>query len=615
MRGKSKPNLTRTLRLVIVSFLLLILVVISFYFITRSKRPPDYPPESRQITQQKIEKKEQVVHSEVKGERENFRMRADKHYLGEDGKNHLEGKVEIIDFGQEEDKNVYIYGEEVIYDKKLNHFVLKGQSKVKYNNLIIESDFFDYYKKKEVFKGSKGVRFSSRRLTGYAKEMVYSLKQESLVLRKRVRLQLRPESDALPLIIKGSRVHYGREKKTGKVVGKVKLSQGKNKASAHSLEFVLDEDEEEVKNITLRGSAKASLVGEEEEGPKEINADEIHLEGFKELSRVSSLKATGNCRYNSSTPSGSSLFVQGESLFFLFNRDGELERFDASQKVRMIEHWEDTGEERVMEGEEMSILGKTSVLQIRGSDKLRAKVSSQDNEIQSEEITIDLEHDNLDAKRGVKVVFKGREGKKSLGFFSKEQAVFISAQEMRYRRAKKRFLFNKDIKVWQKKEMLLAEELTILEESGEVDCRGGVKSVFVHKMKERKGEERLEISAEKMNFHPEKNLIAFEEKSSLQVRNIDLRAQSVSVHLEEGGEIKSIVAQGKVRIVQEAIEGMGESADYDLEKETITLTGDPVVVDKDRGMTRGDKLTFHMGDGRITVENKERERSVTVIKS
>ncbi len=614
MRAKSKSSFTRTMRLAIAGFLLLVLAVISFYFIVRSQKPPENVQESKQITEQKVEKKEQIVHSEVKGERENFRMRADKHYVGDDNKNHLEGKVEIIDFGEDEEQNVYIYGEEVIYDKKLNHFVLKGESRVKYKDLTVGAGFFDYYKKKEVFKGSKGVNFSSPRLTGYANVMVYSLGEESLVLRRRVRLQIRPESGALPLMVKGSRLHYARDKKTGEVVGKVKLFQGKNKASAERLEFALAEDEEDLRSITLRGRVRASLVGKEE-SQREIKAYEIHLEGFNEISRISSIEATGNCRYSSSTPSGSSLIIQAESLSFLFDREGELERLDASQKISLIEHWEETGEERTMEGEEMSILGKTNVLQIRGREGARARVSSQDNEIQSEEIKVDLENDNLEAKKGVQAVFKGREGKKSLGFFSKEQPVFITAQEMRYVGAEKRFFFNKDVKVWQKKEMLLSEELTFLEESGKVNCRGGVKSVFVQKMKEKEEEERLEISAEKMNFHPEENLITFEEKSSLRVRNIDLRAQSVSVHLEEGGEIMTIVAQGEVRIVQETTEGRGKRADYDLKKEAITLTGDPVVMDKDRGMTRGDKLTFHMGDGRITVENKEQERSLTVIKS
>jgi len=619
MKRKAKLSITKTLRIGIACSLFLIIIVTAFYFMTRSREHPKYPRESKEITQQRVEKREQIVHSEVRGERENFRMRADKHYVGEDDKNHLEGKVEIIDFGQGKDQNVFIYGEEVIYDKDLNHFVLKGQSTVKYRDLIIESNFFDYYKNREVFKSSKGVRFSSRKLLGSAEEMVYFMRQERLVLRRRVRLHLTPESeDTLPLIVEGNRLHYSREKKVGEVVGRVRLSQGKSWASAHVLEFILSEDEETVKSITLRGRVRASIVEREngESGRREINADEIKLDRFMELSRVSRIEARRNCRYNSSISSGSSIFVQGESFDFLFNREGELERFDASENVRMVEHMENFNQKRFAVGAEMSIQGKTNILQIRGSDDLRARVTTQDSEIFSEEITIHLENDNLEAKGRVKVVFKGGEGKESLGFFSEEQPVFISAQEMRYMKAKKRFLFNKDIKVWQGKEMLLAEELSLLEETGEIICSGGVKSVFFHKLKEKKEEERIEISADKMNFNPKKSIIVYEEKSSLQVRDLDLRAQSISVHLEEeGGGMKTIVAQGGVKIVQEATEGRGEKAEYDLENEAITLTGEPVVIDKDRGMTRGDKLTFYMADGRITVENKDGERSVTVIKS
>jgi lipopolysaccharide export system protein LptA len=54
---------------------------------------------------------------------------------------------------------------------------------------------------------------------------------------------------------------------------------------------------------------------------------------------------------------------------------------------------------------------------------------------------------------------------------------------------------------------------------------------------------------------------------------------------------------------------------YDLDKETIVLTGNPSLIDKEKGTVEGDKLTFHLGDGRILVENKDRERPVTFIKS
>ena len=70
----------------------------------------------------------------------------------------------------------------------------------------------------------------------------------------------------------------------------------------------------------------------------------------------------------------------------------------------------------------------------------------------------------------------------------------------------------------------------------------------------------------------------------------------------------------KVIIVQDVGEARGKEARYDPDKETIILLGNPVLEDKERGITKGDKLTFFLADGRIFVENKGKERSVTVIK-
>jgi lipopolysaccharide export system protein LptA len=79
-------------------------------------------------------------------------------------------------------------------------------------------------------------------------------------------------------------------------------------------------------------------------------------------------------------------------------------------------------------------------------------------------------------------------------------------------------------------------------------------------------------------------------------------------------DMKETVARGKVIIVQDVGEARGKEARYDPDKETIILLGNPVLEDKERGITKGDKLTFYIADGRIFVENKGKERSVTVIK-
>ena len=74
------------------------------------------------------------------------------------------------------------------------------------------------------------------------------------------------------------------------------------------------------------------------------------------------------------------------------------------------------------------------------------------------------------------------------------------------------------------------------------------------------------------------------------------------------------MAEGEVSIQKGQVEGKGKQARYYVTNNSIILVGNPVVIDKIRGETRGDKLTFFLADDRILVENQERERSVTEIK-
>jgi lipopolysaccharide transport protein LptA len=119
-----------------------------------------------------------------------------------------------------------------------------------------------------------------------------------------------------------------------------------------------------------------------------------------------------------------------------------------------------------------------------------------------------------------------------------------------------------------------------------------------------------------MTFNPKNHLLAYEQNCWLKTSAIALNSETLFVHLgEEKGEIKTISAKGRVTIKDNLRDGRGEEAVYDLDQETVVLTGRPVIVDKKKGKIEGDKLTFHLGDGKILVENKDRERSVSVIKS
>jgi lipopolysaccharide transport protein LptA len=457
------------------------------------------------------------------------------------------------------------------------------------------------------------------------------MEQEKLHLQENVNLSLRPNLEtSFPLIAKGRRLEYSRKSKRGIMDGGVRLFHGESRATASNLQFDLSEDEENIRTLVLRGKARASIREEEKNIPssperpspfsqgamREVEAEELEIRAFPDFQRVKAVEGHGNCSFKFVSSSGSFTHILAESVIFLFDQEGELREFQALKKARMVDQEEGSEERRLIEGDTLIIKGETNVLRVKGKGPFEARVASADSEVFGEEIAIFLDNNNLEVKRGVKVVLNSRKGeKKRVGLFSEEYPVFINSKEMRYFDEQQRFLFNGDIKAWQEKRILLAQEIVLYEETGKILATGRVKSIFPHKPKDEEKEEKVEISSDKMTYLPEDNLIFYEKRSSLKVKDIDLRAQSVSVYMsEEEGDIEKIVAREKVVIVQNLGEGRGEEAVYDPNKESVVLLGNPVLIDKDKGITRGDKLTFYLADDRILVENKAKERSATVIK-
>jgi lipopolysaccharide transport protein LptA len=401
--------------------------------------------------------------------------------------------------------------------------------------------------------------------------------------------------------------------------GKVSVILGKSHGSSDFLGFELSQNEEQVKNILLKGNVKGSFV-EEEKGKtiqRMVEAEQISLKTYPDLDQVRRLEAQGSCVLKLIPESGSLTQIQSQVLKMAFARDEKLEHLNAQKDVVLVEKEGDSEEKRRISGERMAVNGKSNILNVTGKDNEQARLVSQGSEISASEINLSLQTENLNAKGAVKLILHREKGeKKALGFFSESQPIFITTQEMRYSKSQKRFLFENNVRFWQEKGMIQAQKAVLFEEKRAFLCQGKVQSSFPHKQKEEEKEEKIEIAAEKMNYQPQNNILFYEENCSLKGRNIQLQSDSIYVYLMEAQEkLKRIFAKGKVVVVQGDREARGEEANYDLEEDTIVLTGNPVLVDKVKGMTEGDKLTFYLADGKIVIENKERGRSVTVIKS
>jgi lipopolysaccharide transport protein LptA len=626
--------LTRVIRAWIAFLLLVILVAIARYFMDRSSKEGQVAVNVERPITQKIEKREGVKHSETKAGEETLNVKAEKYYWGEDNLNHWEGNVEIVFLKKREGKDVILSGDKVAYDKDQVHFVLSGRAKVEFKDLVIESVLLHYDSKEERYWTESGVSFSSTRLKGSARKMAYLMREEKVELHDKIELLLKPKLEtSFPFIARGNDLHYSRTDKTGMMEGDVQLSHGESRGSADIMEFELSPDEEFVKTLILKGKkdvVRASLVDEGKKNvssrtqppfvaqsvKREVEAEEITLHAFPNLSTIQAVEAGGKCDFKFIASSGAFTNILGDTLKFEFDEEGGLRNFQASKDARMIDQGESPEDQRHIGGDTLSITGDTDILEVKGKGPFEAAIAFPDTDILAEEFTVFLDSKNLEVRKGVKVVLKPKKGEENpIGIFSKDYPVFVRAREMRYFDEQKRFLFKGSIKAWQEKKILLADEIELQEETGKIICTGGAKSILPHKAKEENREKRADISSGRMVYEPEENIIFYEENCALKFEDIDIQAQTISVCLNEEREgMKEIIARGNVVVLQNLGEARGEEARYVPDKESIVVIGNPTLIDKDKGITKGDKLTFYIADGRILVENKGKERSETVIK-
>ncbi len=625
----TKLSLARAIRVIVVAVLVFVIAVILWYFFSHRRPRTVFPQKNEAIPAEKVERQDGIVHLDFKGDRV-IQARAERHYAGENGRYILEGNVEIRDLGKGKGDEIMLLGDRVSYDQDWTKADLEGNAKLLYQGLTVESAAFSYLKGKEILSTDKGVVFSSQKISGKAGRMTHSFRTSSLRLEDEVELLLREEKASdIPFETRGDIVTFQRKKRRGTVEGNVSFSFGKSYGGADTLSFELSTDEQYVRRFSLKGNAQATMVDEGESEPgsgptlpaereRHLSADEIEIRVLKNTHTIRSVEARNQCRLKFFEAERGDHEVRSDRMNLTFDRRGVLRELLASDNALLQERGGDPQNGRSVSGQEILIGKRGNPWRIKAREGGEARVDSRASEVTARYLIINTIRKTMDAKGDVKVILKLRpqEGE-TVGYFSNDQPVFGAAQEMRYDEATDRLQLMENVRMWQSDEILFADRLTAFKKTGEITGEGHVRSSFHHLPKtEGAEEEKIEIGGERLNFLPQQNLLTYEQACWFKSKRVGLNSDRIDVRLQEKtSEIQQIEAQGKVTITEELREGRGEKALYLLEQETVVLTGSPKITDKEKGVIEGDKLTFRLGEGRIQVENKDRERSTTVIKS
>jgi len=604
-------------RAAIAALVVTVAALLVSFVLRRSPRPAPGPP--ARLEEAKVSRSEGVEHVEYKSGRGVFRIKTARTFVGEDGLNHLEGGVEIVYHGRTGGLEVMFSADRAAYDKELRTFVLEGNARVRHKDLVLESSGFTYDNDRDLFQSVGGVVVRSGRLGGSAGAAVYREAAGELELTGEVRLEFRSgrEGEA-PLELRTDRLVYRRPGKSGEVEGNLILSRTESWARGESGSFSLSEDEQQLRSVRLRGEVNASLSTEGTGGrPRTIRCGELVLGFYADATALEYAEATKTCALDFADESGRPVTVRARDRTILyFAPEGRLKDFEAAGDAQVVLEAGPSGGRRECRGERVLYHQAGQAFRLVGRAGAPAVFDIGDTTVEGADIRAGQESGNIQATGAVQVVLKPSPQGAQVGFFSRKNPIVIVCQEMRYIKARKRFSFKTGVRIWQEKESLSAAEVEFVEDTTEVFARGGVRSLFSRRPKDSAPEERIAVGAETMNYFPGDRRVVYEGKGTMSVNTLSLEAGTVTVFLKrDGGDIESVQATRRVVIRRDNREARGEEARYVLAEETVVLTGQPVLIDQERGTVEGDKLIFHLSDGRIQVENTARERSVIIIRS
>ena len=654
--GRLKLRAARVIRPILIVLLATVVVVITVYLIRQIGRVPPPEPGKKDILETKVDRKEKIRVSQTHRGKGLIEASGALNVPVDEKTYRLEGGVEVVDHGRKGGREIRMNGDILTYDKEMNHFFFKGNVRIRFKDVTMSGPDFEYNRLEDLIMTGSGAAVRTSALDGEAQRVFFSLKDEELVLEENMQFSIRLRlATPDPLVISGRKLAYGFLRRRGDVEGggpdgKVGLVHGKSRGTAEHLYFEQWEKIDDLRLLRLQGNVRLALEEEraaaktpkaaqptpapeaqessinrefrlDQSVRQEMESDEIKLQSFLNLPSLRLIECRGRSAIKFLYDSGEATEFRGEAIDLNFSRAGGFREIKTAGMARIAGLDKTGGVSRVIDGASMTLDGQNSVLHVTADAGRRARLVSARSDVSGDDLTIMIEQDDFEMKGGVQMNFRpSPKDAADKGFFSSEGPIFAKAGSMRYLSRFKRFLLWDQVRTWQEQRILSAQEISLSEDMAEMTCQGGVQSVFPHKAKEGEPERRVEIAAGKMRYDSGAHQLIYEDNCQLRSGAAVLQSGIITVDPGEGGgEIRSFRAtKGKskvVTIVMNAREGTGELAEYDVQKDTITLTGRPELKEKDKGTVRGDKLTFHLADGTIRVESRDQERPVPVIKS
>jgi hypothetical protein len=260
----SRSRAKTAVRVLLIGFLAVLLAVVFVFLSRRSDRPAAIRPETRPLTTQKVDVKENIHFVKDTGGRNILDVQAARNFTDAVGLYHLKGPegekgggVRVESRARDGQLKFAAFAEEVIYDADWTRLVFRGGVEIRLDDLTVKGASFTYHKNRDAVVTNVPAVFEGRRFRGDCRRATYNVTDEYFVFSGGITLVTAPwDDDPVPVIITGKSMTYARQPRTGEIRGDVRIAHGRSRGRCNDVFFAQFPDKPEFRLFDFHGNVK-----------------------------------------------------------------------------------------------------------------------------------------------------------------------------------------------------------------------------------------------------------------------------------------------------------------------------------------------------------------------
>ncbi|MGB9894136.1 MAG: hypothetical protein ACPLRA_06945, partial [Candidatus Saccharicenans sp.] len=486
--------------LVLILFFSVLLVVGVFQSLFRKNQIPTALPPTGELA---LTFQQQFQALEFSGQKRRLSLKAQKFYLDQEQRQHLEGQVEITD--EELPESVYLKAGRVLIDQQKQRLRAEAEVELRSGSLQVAAPALEYNFKDKVVSSEK-VQFSRANLSFRAGKMVYDVSRQQGVLEERVEgKSLKPKTEFSFQASKIRLSQNGQEIQAEKL----KLNTRGLAMLAQSGLVWLNQDESNFDSVELAG--RAEIIWRSQK--KEVELEEIKLSSEK-----LSLRTEGNTLVLSNQGEfkfqgvGKENQVRGEGqqLNLVITAEGEAARLIATNLS--LYFLRPASEDFWLSGKETNYDLIGGCLDLSG----RANLSFKNYQLKSDRLFFRLADRSFSASDFQLEIRPGFFSGQPL-FFNPKASLFLTGENLTA--SGETFDFKGQIRIWQTEDFCLSQRGRLEQKSSRLQLEDLERASW-HYLSADNQQKKMALRAQKVDLVPEEKKAKVEGAADLSLEDL-----------------------------------------------------------------------------------------------